>query len=48
MNKNDSLDISGFETKQIETIAAHIDGDVTKEEMEEIQTFIKFIKSQRK
>lgn len=30
------------------TIAAHIDDDVTDEEMEEIRKYIEFIKSQRK
>lgn len=34
--------------KQIETIAAHIDDDVTDEEMEDIRNYIEFIKSQRK
>lgn len=32
----------------IETIAAHIDDDVTEEEMEEIKKYIEFLKSQRK
>lgn len=35
------------ETKKIETIAAHIDDDVTEEEMEDIKKYIEFIKSQR-
>ncbi|ETT82502.1 helix-turn-helix transcriptional regulator [Viridibacillus sp. FSL R5-0477] len=34
--------------KTIETIAAHIDDDVTEEEMEVIKNYIDFIKSQRK
>lgn len=34
--------------EKIETIAAHIDEDVTEEEMEDIRNYIKFIKSQRK
>lgn len=34
--------------KQIKTIAAHIDEDVTDEEMEDIKKYIEFIKSQRK
>lgn len=33
---------------KIETIAAHIDEDVTEEEMEDIRNYIEFIKSQRK
>lgn len=33
---------------KIETIAAHIDDDVTEEELENIQNYIEFIKSQRK
>ncbi|WP_313894316.1 helix-turn-helix transcriptional regulator [Psychrobacillus sp.] len=36
-----------FEIKKIETIAAHIDDDVTEEEMEDIKKYIEFIKSQR-
>ncbi|QTD39928.1 helix-turn-helix domain-containing protein [Sporosarcina sp. Te-1] len=32
----------------IETIAAHIDDDLTEEELEEIKKYIQFIKSQRK
>lgn len=35
-------------TEKIETIAAHIDEDVTEEEMEDIKKYIEFIKSQRK
>lgn len=35
-------------TNMIETIAAHIDGDTTEEELEEIARYIEFIKSQRK
>ncbi|MGE7918481.1 helix-turn-helix domain-containing protein [Viridibacillus sp. NPDC093762] len=34
--------------KKIETIAAHIDDDVTEEEMKVIKNYIDFIKSQRK
>lgn len=34
--------------RQIETIAAHIDEDVTEEEMEDIKKYIEFIKTQRK
>ena len=34
--------------KQIETIAAHIDEDLTEEEMEGIKNYIEFIKLQRK
>ncbi|WP_438349901.1 helix-turn-helix domain-containing protein [Paenibacillus sp. FA6] len=34
--------------KQIETIAAHIDDNVTEDEMEDIKKYIEFIKSQRK
>jgi len=34
--------------KNIETIAAHIDDDVTEDEMEDIKKYIEFIKSQRK
>ncbi|MEK5070835.1 helix-turn-helix domain-containing protein [Sporosarcina sp. FSL K6-1508] len=33
--------------KQTETIAAHIDEDLTEEEMEEVRKYIEFIKSQR-
>lgn len=33
---------------EIETIAAHIDDDLTAEEIVEIKKYIKFIKSQRK
>ena len=32
----------------IETIAAHIDDDVTEDEIEDIKKYIEFIKSQRK
>lgn len=35
-------------TNKIETIAAHIDEDVTDEEMQEIQNYIEYIKSKRK
>lgn len=40
----------GSETlnKKIETIAAHIDDDVTEEEMEEILDYINYIKSKHK
>lgn len=34
--------------KEIETIAAHIDDDVTEEELEDIKKYIDFIKSQRR
>lgn len=34
--------------KNIETLAAHIDGDVTDEEMKEILAFIKGIKASKK
>ncbi|OMC87426.1 hypothetical protein BK128_08340 [Viridibacillus sp. FSL H7-0596] len=34
--------------EDIETIAAHIDKDVTKDEIENIKNYIEFIKSQRK
>lgn len=33
---------------RIETIAAHIDEDTTEDELEDIQRYIEFIKSQRK
>lgn len=33
---------------KIETIAAHIDEDVTEDELEDIQRYIEFIKSQRR
>ncbi|AJD91576.1 hypothetical protein JMA_22590 [Jeotgalibacillus malaysiensis] len=38
------------ETKdsKLETIAAHIDEDVTDEELEDIKRYIQFLKSQRK
>lgn len=48
MNGNSSLEISKNEHKNIETIAAHIDDDVTEEELETIKNYIKFIKSNRK
>ncbi|WP_313894918.1 helix-turn-helix transcriptional regulator [Psychrobacillus sp.] len=35
-------------SEKIETIAAHIDEDVTEEEMEEIRRYIEFIKTKRK
>lgn len=35
-------------SSNIETIAAHIDDDVTEEEMEDIVKYIEFIKSQNK
>lgn len=34
--------------KPVETIAAHIDDDLTEDEMAEIKKYIQFIKSQRK
>lgn len=34
--------------KKLETIAAHIDEDVTDEEIENIKNYIEFVKSQRK
>ncbi len=34
--------------KQLETIAAHIDDELTDEEVEDIEKYIEFIKSQRK
>lgn len=34
--------------KKVETIAAHIDENVTEEELEDIQKYIEFIKSQHK
>lgn len=34
--------------QQIQTIAAHIDEDVTEEEMQDIKEYIEFIKSKRK
>ena len=36
------------EKSSVETIAAHIDDDLTDEEMEEIRKYIQFLKSQRK
>lgn len=36
------------EKESIETIATHIDDDLTQEEIEEIKKYIQFIKSQRK
>lgn len=35
-------------SKEVETIAAHIDDDVTDEELENIRNYIDFIKSQRR
>ena len=47
--------LMGWETEDsskpnssIETIAAHIDDDVTEEEMEDIMNYIEFIKSKKK
>lgn len=34
--------------KKIETLAAHIDDDVTEEEMDEIRKYIEFVKMKRK
>lgn len=34
--------------KKIETLAAHIDNDVTDEEMDEIRNYIEYIKMKRK
>ncbi len=48
MNGNDSLEVSTNDQRNIETIAAHIDEDVTEEEMETIKKYIEFIKSSRK
>jgi len=47
MNKNNSLALSTLGNNKIETLAAHIDDDVTEEEMEDIKKYIEFIKSQR-
>lgn len=41
-NKNNAV------PRNIETIAAHIDEDVTDDEIEDIKKYIEFIKSQRK
>lgn len=45
-------DVQGSETEiespTIKTIAAHIDDDVTEDEIEDIKKYIEFIKSQRK
>lgn len=46
MSKDETLEPS--DSKTIKTIAAHIDNEVTEEEMEDIKNFINFIKSQRK
>ena len=35
-------------SNNVETIAAHIDDDLTEDEMEDIKRYIEFIKSQRK
>lgn len=40
------MDINA-ETK-VETVAAHIDNDLTDEEMDNVRSYIQFIKSQRK
>ncbi|TDM12695.1 helix-turn-helix transcriptional regulator [Macrococcus bovicus] len=45
---NDFFPKNEANTKQIETIAAHIDDDVTEEEMQEILDFIEFKKRNRK
>lgn len=45
---NDFFPKNEANNKQIETLAAHIDGDVTDEEMKEILAFIKGIKASKK
>lgn len=47
-NINDFFPKNHANDKQIETIAAHIDDDVTEEEMEEILAYIEMKKSLRK
>ncbi len=47
-NINDFFPKNQTNDKQIETIAAHIDDDVTDEEMEEILAYIEMKKSLRK
>ena len=41
---NDSFDLATKEKDKIETIAAHIDDDVTDEQMDDILNYIDFIK----
>lgn len=45
---SDMVDQTEVHNSKIETIAAHIDDDVTEEELEDIKKYIDFIKSQRK
>lgn len=45
---NDFFPENETNNKQIETLAAHIDGDMTDEEMKEILAFIKGIKASKK
>lgn len=40
--------LEDLEIKEDDTLAAHIDDDVTEEEMAEIKRYIDYIKSQRK
>ncbi|MGM8141115.1 helix-turn-helix domain-containing protein [Enterococcus italicus] len=42
--RNDSFDLAAKEKDKIETIAAHIDDDVTDEQMDDILNYIDFIK----
>ena len=45
---SDSLEVPAKDNKHIDTIAAHIDDDVTEEEMADIKKYINLIKSSRK
>ena len=44
---HDSLTYSDEENAKYETLAAHIEDDVTEDEMDEIKNYIEFIKSKR-
>lgn len=49
LSDSDGENLPGTSTnKSFDTIAAHIDGDVTEDEIEDIKKYIEFIKSQRK
>lgn len=48
LTKNEVKQKKTEEENNIETLAAHIDGDVTDEEMKEILAFIKGIKASKK
>lgn len=45
---DDILGLSPEKANTVETIAMHIDDDLTEDEMKEIRKYIQFLKSQRK